>query len=765
MKNKDKIFNDPIYGYICIPDIFVKNLIDTFYFQRLRNIDQTGMKVLYQNVKHDRFSHSLGVFHLGFKAIDSLQSNIENLIYIKKIEVPKYFIENIRVTFLSACLLHDIGHTPFSHSLEELVLANSKVDSFKKNKKNSNSVFSVEEKLIDIITFYENKYCTFYSQPVEEKPKISNTQHEQLGALFIFEKLKSNISNIIYDIFDQASLNGEEFTEEEKQIIIDDDLCFIARMIMGSPYKSWHIEKQIKNCFISLLNGENFDVDNLDYILRDTFMSGINSITFDVNQLLNSICLVSKTKHFNKINLENKDINLLSNLAITKFKNNSNKQIHLKGNLKGTIILKNASKIQIEKNTLLEIFSGLNGERAKISYTSRNQASFKKGVNLIENGEVKKNNREEITLWGEPTGKVFECYISDGVVVNPFYFQTKSDVCIKLYGYCDILIDGCFESETPVTIFNIEELSGSIDEIEVLGDSFEAGFMNTIVPNSQSHYTFSIGFKKKAMNIIANILDARNYLYLWIYAQYKVVYYANFLIPVIANFCFVQSNNLNWLLDYNHLENLDDSYVWSVMKNFYISNYAKKNQKIKLEKSIKNYLNLCEELFNHTYKDVLYKSLAEYEIFFEKFTTKEKNKIFDFFNSKLDVNKPNLQINNIIKAGFIKQRIINEINNIIAETSSDLQTKNLIKELIFVPAIYKRKRLDAQKVFLKLDKDKVIPISEVPLLKSQCHSNDDLQIVKFFYLYYELNDNKYDKSIEKIQTALIKYLENELKII
>ena len=67
-----KVFKDSVHGYINVPQCFVEHLIDTEVFQRLRNIDQTGMRVLYPNAKHDRFGHSLGVFHLGCKAVVAL---------------------------------------------------------------------------------------------------------------------------------------------------------------------------------------------------------------------------------------------------------------------------------------------------------------------------------------------------------------------------------------------------------------------------------------------------------------------------------------------------------------------------------------------------------------------------------------------------------------------------------------------------------------------------------------------------------------------
>lgn len=87
-------------------------------------------------------------------------------------------------------------------------------------------------------------------------------------------------------------LKRNELTDEK----IYDYLCFIARMIMGLKFSiKSNLDRQIWNCFIELLNGGNFDVDNLDYIVRDTHKSSISNIAIDVERLLNSLCFISKT--------------------------------------------------------------------------------------------------------------------------------------------------------------------------------------------------------------------------------------------------------------------------------------------------------------------------------------------------------------------------------------------------------------------------------------------------------------------------------------
>ncbi|MFA9191702.1 HD domain-containing protein [Flavobacterium sp. FZUC8N2.13] len=109
--NKLKIFNDPIYGFITIPNALIYDLIQHPYFQRLRRITQMGLSYLvYPGANHTRFHHALGCMHLMQKAVDvlrfkevSISEEEENALYI-------------------AILLHDIGHGPFSHAMEKSIV-------------------------------------------------------------------------------------------------------------------------------------------------------------------------------------------------------------------------------------------------------------------------------------------------------------------------------------------------------------------------------------------------------------------------------------------------------------------------------------------------------------------------------------------------------------------------------------------------------------------------------------------------------------------
>src|SRR6476620_8043040 len=109
--NKLKIFNDPIYGFITIPNPLIYDLIQHPYFQRLRRISQMGMSYLvYPGANHTRFHHALGCLHIMQKAVGVLRfKNVQ----ISEAEENALYI---------AILLHDIGHGHFSHAMEHSIV-------------------------------------------------------------------------------------------------------------------------------------------------------------------------------------------------------------------------------------------------------------------------------------------------------------------------------------------------------------------------------------------------------------------------------------------------------------------------------------------------------------------------------------------------------------------------------------------------------------------------------------------------------------------
>jgi HD superfamily phosphohydrolase len=109
--NKKKIINDPVYGFISIPSDLVFDLIEHPYFQRLRYIKQLGMThLVYPGALHTRFHHALGALHLMSLAVETLRYKGQIITEAEE--------EAVSV----AILLHDIGHGPFSHALEQIIV-------------------------------------------------------------------------------------------------------------------------------------------------------------------------------------------------------------------------------------------------------------------------------------------------------------------------------------------------------------------------------------------------------------------------------------------------------------------------------------------------------------------------------------------------------------------------------------------------------------------------------------------------------------------
>ena len=109
--NKLKIINDPIYGFITLPNALIYDLIQHPYFQRLRRISQMGMSYLvYPGANHTRFHHALGCMHVMQKAVQTLK--------FKGVSIS---LEEENALYI-AILLHDIGHGPYSHAMEHSIV-------------------------------------------------------------------------------------------------------------------------------------------------------------------------------------------------------------------------------------------------------------------------------------------------------------------------------------------------------------------------------------------------------------------------------------------------------------------------------------------------------------------------------------------------------------------------------------------------------------------------------------------------------------------
>lgn len=232
---------DTVHGYIMVSDELVKNIIDTPAFQRLRRIEQTSIRSVYPSARHDRFIHSLGVYHIGSLIVDHLRKEEEANDYWGETSNNMSVIYN---SYLVACLLHDVGHAPFSHTFEK---------------------------------YYGQKKDLARKLADEVNSDNFTSDLEQVRAL----------DDPNFHEYVSAYLAHHEFGEAISRLYLDSE--FIVRMITGIFYVADKDNHQIHNCFISLLHGKVIDADRLDYACRDVWASGYSTSSIDLRRLISAL--------------------------------------------------------------------------------------------------------------------------------------------------------------------------------------------------------------------------------------------------------------------------------------------------------------------------------------------------------------------------------------------------------------------------------------------------------------------------------------------
>lgn len=271
----NKQFKDPIYGYIEIDSDVVAGIIDTSTFQRLKDIRQTSYTPLYPAAHHNRYVHSLGVYHLGRIAFGSIKSQLVEESVNTKIHNQIDKVQNI---FELACLLHDVGHAPFSHTGETFFL--DEENTLYKDLKNS----------VKDDCFWEDFDALGTKKPAPHECMSCVVGLRAFPDYFNTDMERSLFARCIIGM----KIRFLEKAPELKKSMNDEEKKEITKR--RYEYKAKKTEVELLNCVISLLNSSIIDVDRLDYIIRDAATIGFKNAQVDYMRLLNGMRIVTVKK-------------------------------------------------------------------------------------------------------------------------------------------------------------------------------------------------------------------------------------------------------------------------------------------------------------------------------------------------------------------------------------------------------------------------------------------------------------------------------------
>ncbi len=220
--NKKKIINDPVYGFIAIPGDLIYDLIQHPYFQRLRYIKQLGLSdLVYPGAHHTRFHHALGAMHLMGRVLKTLQQ--------KGVEISEAEAEAAQV----AILLHDIGHGPFSHALEETLLKEVKHESISYLfMRELNTRFNGALDLA--IQFFRNSYPRkFFHQLISSQLDIDRLDYLTRDSFFT-GVMEGTIG--VDRIVAMLNVHNDELVVEEKGIYSIENFLHARRLMYWQVY-------------------------------------------------------------------------------------------------------------------------------------------------------------------------------------------------------------------------------------------------------------------------------------------------------------------------------------------------------------------------------------------------------------------------------------------------------------------------------------------------------------------------------------------------
>jgi len=281
--NKRKIINDPVHGFITIYNDLIFDLMEHPFFQRLRRIKQLGMShLVYPGANHTRFHHALGAMHLMQKAISELKK--------KGVEIT----EDEKQGVIVAILLHDIGHGPFSHTLEHSLLKDvhhEEVSLVFMNRLNAEFDGQLD---LAILIFTDNYHKKFLHQLVSSQLDMDRLDYLQRDSYFTgvsegvvgserIIKMLNVVDNELV-IIEKGIYSIENFISARRIMYWQ---VYMHKTVVSSEYMLRNILKRAKELFdkghdlfatpsLKLFLSENFSME--DFVTNDELLNHFANI-------------------------------------------------------------------------------------------------------------------------------------------------------------------------------------------------------------------------------------------------------------------------------------------------------------------------------------------------------------------------------------------------------------------------------------------------------------------------------------------------------
>lgn len=403
--NKKKIFNDPVYGFINIPDEFIFDLIEHPYFQRLRRICQLGLThLVYPGALHTRFHHVLGAMHLMTQAVSVIRRKGHDITPQEEQAV------------LLAILLHDIGHGPFSHALEYDIVNHVSHEAI--------SGFFIERlskefngKLDLALLIFQNKYSKkpFLYQLVSSQLDMDRLDYlnrdsfftgvteGQIGADRIIEMLNVHNGNLVLE--EKAIYSIEKFLVSRRFMYWQ---VYLHKTVVSAEFMLIHILRRAKE--LVLQGKELFASPALMYFLKHNITETdfkTNPAVLDTFAKLDDFDITSAIKVWQ--DADDKILSILSKKLINRelFKIEVSKNEF------------SPDRIKVEKELIRDKYQLVGNEVDYFVYSETlvNNAynQNKQNINLIlKNGEImdvsKASDNYNLTALASPVEKYCLCY-------------------------------------------------------------------------------------------------------------------------------------------------------------------------------------------------------------------------------------------------------------------------------------------------------------------------------------------------------------------